>query len=110
MSAVEARLREALRDGVRSDLGSRALYTSDASLYRVLPGLVVAPADVEELARVVAICGETGTPLTMRGAGTSIAGNAIGTGVVVSTRAPGRHRRDRPRGADGGRRAWGRAG
>ena len=54
MSAVEARLREALSDGVRSDLGSRALYTSDASLYRILPGLVVAPADVEELARVVA--------------------------------------------------------
>ena len=86
MSAVEARLREALGDGVRSDLGSRALYTSDASLYRILPGLVVTPADVEELTRVVAICGETGTPLTMRGAGTSIAGNAIGTGVVVSTR------------------------
>ena len=86
MSAVEARLRAALRDGVRSDLGSRALYTSDASLYRVLPALVVEPADVEELALVVAICGETGTPLTMRGAGTSIAGNAIGTGVVVSTK------------------------
>ena len=69
----------ALSDGVRSDLGSRALYTSDASLYRILPGLVVAPADIDELARVVSICGETGTPLTMRGAGTSIAGNAIGT-------------------------------
>ncbi len=41
---------------------------------------------MEELALVVAICGETGTPLTMRGAGTSIAGNAIGTGVVVSTK------------------------
>ena len=86
MGAVEARLRDALGDGVRSDLGSRALYTSDASLYRILPGLVVAPASVDELARVVAICGETGTPLTMRGAGTSIAGNAIGAGVVVSTR------------------------
>jgi FAD/FMN-containing dehydrogenase/Fe-S oxidoreductase len=85
-SAVEARLRAALGDGVRSDLGSRALYTSDASLYRILPSLVVAPADLDELALVAAICGETGTPLTMRGAGTSIAGNAIGAGVVVSTR------------------------
>ena len=86
MSAVEARLRSVLGDRVHSDLGRRALYTSDASLYRILPGLIVEPADVEELALVVAICGETGTPLTMRGAGTSIAGNAIGAGVVVSTR------------------------
>ena len=86
MSAVEARLRAALGDGVRSDLGNRALYTSDASNYRILPGLIVEPADVEELALVVALCGEAGTPLTMRGAGTSIAGNAIGTGVVVSTK------------------------
>ena len=69
-----------LGDRVRSDLGARALFTSDASLYRALPSLVVEPADVDELATVVRICGETGTPLTMRGAGTSIAGNALGSG------------------------------
>jgi len=86
-STVETRLREALGDRVRSDLGVRALFTSDASLYRALPALVVEPADVEELATVVRICGETGTPLTMRGAGTSIAGNALGRGVVVVTRS-----------------------
>ncbi len=86
MSAVEARLHSVLGNRVRSDLGHRALYTSDASLYRILPDLIVEPANVEELALVVAICGEMGTPLTMRGAGTSIAGNAIGAGVVVSTR------------------------
>jgi len=83
---VETRLRGALGHGVRSDLGARALFTSDASLYRALPSLVVEPRDVDELAAVVRICGETGTALTMRGAGTSIAGNALGTGVVVITR------------------------
>ena len=83
---VATKLRPSLGARVRSDLGQRALYTSDASLYRVLPGLVVEPVDVEELAQVVAACGEAGVPLTMRGAGTSIAGNAIGAGVVVSTR------------------------
>ena len=85
-ASVEARLREVLGDRVRSDLGARALFTSDASLYRALPSLVAEPADVDELATVVRICGETGTPLTMRGAGTSIAGNALGSGVVVVTR------------------------
>ena len=84
--SVTRRLREALGERVLSDLGSRALYSSDASLYRILPSLVVEPANVDELGVVAAICGETGTPLTMRGAGTSIAGNAIGAGVVVSTK------------------------
>ncbi|MEA2025991.1 MAG: FAD-binding and (Fe-S)-binding domain-containing protein, partial [Chloroflexota bacterium] len=86
-AGVEARLREVLGDRVRSDLGARALFTSDASLYRALPSLVVEPADIGELTTVVRICGETGTPLTMRGAGTSIAGNALGTGVIVATRS-----------------------
>lgn len=72
---------------MRSDLGTRALYTSDASLYRLLPELVVEPADLDELAEVVRACGESGTSLTMRGAGTSIAGNALGAGVVVATRS-----------------------
>ena len=84
---VESRLRDALGDGVRSDRGVRALYTSDASLYRALPDVVVEPASVDELATVVAICGEAGVPLTMRGAGTSIAGNALGSGVIVVTRS-----------------------
>lgn len=83
---VERRLRERLGERVRADLGSRALHTSDASLYRVLPAMVVEPADAEELALVARLCAETGTPLTMRGAGTSIAGNAVGSGVLVSTR------------------------
>ena len=83
---VLRRLHDTFLERARSDLGHRALYTSDASLYRILPDLIVEPADVEELALVVAICGDTRTPLTMRGAGTSIAGNAIGAGVVVSTR------------------------
>ena len=87
---MERRLREVLGTRLQSEAGTRALYTSDASLYRVLPALVAEPADVDELAAIVRICGETGVPLTMRGAGTSIAGNALGHGVVVTT-----HRLDR---------------
>jgi FAD/FMN-containing dehydrogenase/Fe-S oxidoreductase len=64
---------------------ARALYSSDASLYRVPPQVVVRPRDTDELVATVATAGETGTPLTMRGAGTSIAGNAVGRGIVVDT-------------------------
>ncbi|MEV7397460.1 FAD-linked oxidase C-terminal domain-containing protein [Aeromicrobium sp. NPDC092404] len=62
---------------------ARALYSTDASLYRVVPHVVVRPRSVEEVLATVEACRVTGTPLTSRGAGTSIAGNAIGTGVVI---------------------------
>ncbi len=62
---------------------ARALYSTDASLYRVVPRVVVRPKNVEEVLATIAACRATGTPLTSRGAGTSIAGNAIGTGVVL---------------------------
>ncbi len=79
------RLRKELGDHVHDDLATRALYTSDASNYRVLPRLLVAPGSEEELATVVGLSVEAGVPVTMRGAGTSIAGNAIGAGVVIQT-------------------------
>jgi FAD/FMN-containing dehydrogenase/Fe-S oxidoreductase len=65
------------------DAAVRALYASDASNYRVLPAAVVAPATVDELAMVVGLAGEAGVPITVRGAGTSLAGNAIGGGLLV---------------------------
>jgi FAD/FMN-containing dehydrogenase/Fe-S oxidoreductase len=62
---------------------TRALYSTDASLYRVVPQVVVRPRSVEEVLATIEACRLTGTPLTSRGAGTSIAGNAVGTGVVI---------------------------
>jgi FAD/FMN-containing dehydrogenase/Fe-S oxidoreductase len=69
---------EALDDGT-----TRALYSSDASLYRVPPAVVVRPRSVDEVPAVLAVCRELGVPLTSRGAGTSVAGNAVGSGVVL---------------------------
>jgi FAD/FMN-containing dehydrogenase/Fe-S oxidoreductase len=64
---------------------TRALYSSDASLYRVVPKVVVRPRHADELAAILDVSEATGAPVTMRGAGTSIAGNAVGTGIVVDT-------------------------
>jgi len=61
----------------------RAEYSTDASLYRVAPELVVFPRDRDEVVAVVETCLGLGVPLTARGAGTSIAGNAVGPGVVM---------------------------
>ena len=62
---------------------ARTLYSSDASLYRVPPLVVVRPRHRDEVEAVLATCREHRVPVTARGAGTSIAGNAVGPGVVV---------------------------
>ena len=76
------------RHGVDADDSTltRALYSSDASLYRVLPAAVARPRHRDELEAVLAVAAESATPVTVRGAGTSIAGNAVGEGIVVDTR------------------------
>ncbi|MBL7501797.1 FAD-binding and (Fe-S)-binding domain-containing protein [Frankia nepalensis] len=61
----------------------RAEYSSDASNYRVVPAAVVRPRDDDEVAAALAAAREVGAPLTARGAGTSIAGNAVGPGLVL---------------------------
>src|SRR5918994_7186257 len=67
-----------------SDL-ARALYSSDASLYRVVPAAVARPRTVAELGEVLDAARAVGVPVTTRGAGTSCAGNAVGSGLVVDT-------------------------
>ncbi|MFN8195685.1 MAG: FAD-binding and (Fe-S)-binding domain-containing protein [Nocardioidaceae bacterium] len=62
---------------------ARALFSADASLYRVVPQVVARPRHRDELLAVLEVARSTGTPVTMRGAGTSIAGNAVGPGIVV---------------------------
>ena len=61
----------------------RAEYSSDASNYRVVPEVVVFPRHADEVIAALDVCRTLGVPLTPRGAGTSIAGNAVGTGVVL---------------------------
>jgi len=74
-----------LRDVDDSTL-ARGLYSSDASLYRVIPQAVVKARSVEDLLAVHDASRALGVPITLRGAGTSIAGNAVGPGIVVDTR------------------------
>jgi FAD/FMN-containing dehydrogenase/Fe-S oxidoreductase len=75
-------LRAQLRGSVGADARSRALYAADGSNYRAVPDLVVVPADQADLAAAVALAAAAGAPVVLRGAGTSMAGNAIG-GVVI---------------------------
>ncbi len=64
---------------------TRALYSSDASLYRVVPQAVAHPRDVAETVETLAAARAAAVPVTTRGAGTSCAGNAVGPGLVLDT-------------------------
>ena len=61
----------------------RAEYSTDASNYRVVPQVVAFPRHVDEVAAALEVCRSLGVALTARGGGTSIAGNAVGPGVVL---------------------------
>jgi FAD/FMN-containing dehydrogenase/Fe-S oxidoreductase len=82
MSEVGAALRAAGVD-VDDARRRRAEYSTDASLYRVVPAAVVFPRSTDDIETTLGVCRSLGVPLTARGAGTSIAGNAVGPGVVL---------------------------
>ncbi|VEG52686.1 FAD linked oxidase domain-containing protein [Mycolicibacterium aurum] len=71
--------------GVEIDTSGRRLaeYSYDASNYRVAPLAVAFPRDSREVSRLMATCHRAGVPIIARGGGTSMAGNAIGSGVVI---------------------------
>jgi FAD/FMN-containing dehydrogenase/Fe-S oxidoreductase len=79
---VVARLRG---EGVEVDDSTlqRSLYSSDASVFRVTPAAVAFPRTTADVEAIVRACADIRVPVTSRGAGTSIAGNAIGPGLVI---------------------------
>src|ERR1700736_1719475 len=84
-SGLESELRRQIEGEVRFDTITRALYSTDASVYLIRPLGVVIPKNREDVIRIVQICQRLQCPLTMRGGGTSQAGQAIGEGLQVDT-------------------------
>ncbi|MFJ7984971.1 FAD-binding and (Fe-S)-binding domain-containing protein [Streptomyces sp. NPDC096351] len=83
-SELAAALRAAVAGEVDFSVTARALTTMDASNYRRVPAGTVAPRDADDVAAVLEVCRTHGaTPVVARGAGTSIGGQATGTGVVL---------------------------
>jgi FAD/FMN-containing dehydrogenase/Fe-S oxidoreductase len=81
--SLATHLRRNLAGEVRFDLGSRKVYSTDASLYQIEPLGVVIPKTVDDIAITVQIVAEMGLSITSRGGGTSLSGQAIGPGVVL---------------------------
>lgn len=76
-------LTAAISGEVRMDAASRSLYSTDASVYQIVPRGVVLPRSVADVVGLVRVAAAHRVPLTARGGGTSQAGQAIGEGLVV---------------------------
>jgi len=76
-------LRDVLDGEVSAEPLIRAAYATDASVLQVAPAVVVWPQSVEDVAAAVKYAHETQTPIHPRGAGTGVAGEALGTGIVL---------------------------
>lgn len=67
----------------REDELARAVYSEAAGIGRAMPSAVAVPVDAEDVVSVVKWAAQTGTKLTPRGSGSSMAGGAIGSGVIL---------------------------
>ena len=83
VAALLSDLRLALKGDVDDGASRRAQYSSDASNYRIAPLAVILPRDEDDVRAAVKAAGRHGVPVTVRGGGTSCAGNAVGPGLVL---------------------------
>jgi FAD/FMN-containing dehydrogenase/Fe-S oxidoreductase len=73
------------RSGMREDMTARAAYSSDASIFRRIPKAVIEPKSVDDIRDGIMIAKHLGWSVISRGGGTSVAGNALGTGLIIDT-------------------------
>ena len=83
VSGLAERLDREASGDVRTDIGTRELYAADASLYRRLPVAALRASDADDIDAAIAAGAAHEVPLTMRGAGTSLAGQTVGSGLIV---------------------------
>ncbi len=77
------RLAGELEGALHFDVAMRTLYATDASVYREIPQAVVLPKTEADICKLVRFAREHGTSLIPRTAGTSLAGQVVGPGIVV---------------------------
>jgi FAD/FMN-containing dehydrogenase/Fe-S oxidoreductase len=80
---LERRLKAHLLGEVQFDAFTRGRYATDASHYQIMPLGVVAPLSVKEAEYALALAREEGVSVLPRGAGTSQAGQAVNSSLVI---------------------------
>jgi len=82
-SRHENNLQKLLRGDVDFRTLTRILYSTDASIYQIIPQGVVFPKDNVDVSRLVQYARDNGLSLHPRGAGSGLSGDSLGTGLIV---------------------------
>ncbi len=77
------RLAREISGDLYTDTTQRILYATDASAYREIPLAVTRPAGSDDIKKILAFARSEGTSVIPRGAGTSLAGQVVGPGIVI---------------------------
>ena len=80
---IVAKLKSFITGEVKTDPVTRVLYSTDASIHKIVPMGVVFPRNIDELIPIVKLAHQYNIPLIPRGSGSSLAGQAIGSGVII---------------------------
>lgn len=84
-SSLFKRLRQNIQGDVLDDSFSRGRYSTDASIYQLMPLGIVIPASEQDVEIAVQLAAEEGVPVLPRGGGTSQNGQAIGEALMIDT-------------------------
>lgn len=76
-------LQNQLEGDLHFDALHKTIYATDASAYRMIPSAVALSKNENDLKILLQFSNETKTPLTLRTAGTSLAGQTVGEGIIV---------------------------
>ncbi len=76
-------LKQELEGNLFTDETTRRLYATDASAYREMPQAVAVPKTVEDIIKLIRFARNTKSSIIPRTAGTSLAGQVVGAGIVV---------------------------
>ncbi|MGE0759207.1 MAG: FAD-binding oxidoreductase, partial [Pirellulaceae bacterium] len=80
---IQADLRGLLEGEIRCDNLFVQMYATDASIYEIRPLGVVRPRGVADVVALVKYAAENKIPIHARGAGTGVAGESLGPGLII---------------------------
>ncbi len=80
---MEQALKASIEGEVHFDAVTRGMYSSDASVYQIMPAGVVIPRSADDVVKTLELCRRRRIPVTARGGGTSQCGQSIGSGIQI---------------------------
>lgn len=83
MLALLTELGQSLKGDFYTDKTVRTLYATDASVYREMPIAVSRPRNIDDVLKIIQFANKHQLPIIPRTAGTSLAGQVVGSGLIV---------------------------